>query len=196
MTPAEAQRTRPFAIVILGPGAVGKMTVGKALSRRTGFVLFHNHVVSDMILPFFGRQDAVFGSLTNRITRLLVAEILRADPAGIVLTRAHDFDDQGDAETMTMLLSLLRDREVAFVELRASLETRLARNRMPDRLAAKPSKRDLVDSERRLRDNDRRSFSPPDGVLPWPGRFLCIDNTELDPDEVVDRIVSDLQVMP
>jgi shikimate kinase len=30
-------------IVIFGPPAVGKMTVGQELARLTGYKLFHNH---------------------------------------------------------------------------------------------------------------------------------------------------------
>jgi shikimate kinase len=39
--------TPPALIFIVGPPAVGKMTVGAELARRTGFQLFHNHHAID-----------------------------------------------------------------------------------------------------------------------------------------------------
>jgi hypothetical protein len=39
-------------IFIIGPQAVGKMTVGHELSRMTGFKFMHNHQTIDLLLPF------------------------------------------------------------------------------------------------------------------------------------------------
>lgn len=40
-------------IILLGPHAVGKMTVGQALSRITGLKLFHNHMTIELLARFF-----------------------------------------------------------------------------------------------------------------------------------------------
>jgi len=40
-------------VVIFGPPAVGKMTVGMEIERRTGLRLFHNHMTVDPVLQFF-----------------------------------------------------------------------------------------------------------------------------------------------
>ena len=44
-------------IIIYGPAAVGKMTVGKELSKLTGYKLFHNHMSIEFVLQFF---DAIY----------------------------------------------------------------------------------------------------------------------------------------
>jgi len=40
-------------VVILGPPAVGKTTVGYELAKRTDTKVFHNHMAIDPILEFF-----------------------------------------------------------------------------------------------------------------------------------------------
>jgi guanylate kinase len=44
---------RLHLIVLFGPAAVGKMTVGLELQHRTGLRLFHNHMSVDLALHFF-----------------------------------------------------------------------------------------------------------------------------------------------
>jgi len=40
-------------VFIYGLPAVGKLTVAKKLSKITGFPIFHNHLVIEMISPIF-----------------------------------------------------------------------------------------------------------------------------------------------
>jgi len=40
-------------VVIFGPPAVGKMTVGRALTAQSRFRLFHNHAVLEPLLEVF-----------------------------------------------------------------------------------------------------------------------------------------------
>lgn len=40
-------------VIIFGPPAVGKMTVGHELCKATGFKLFHNHALIEPVLDIF-----------------------------------------------------------------------------------------------------------------------------------------------
>lgn len=40
-------------VIILGPHAVGKMTVGQELAAITGLKLFHNHMTIELVRNFF-----------------------------------------------------------------------------------------------------------------------------------------------
>ena len=40
-------------VIIFGPLAVGKMTVGQELEKITGLELFHNNMTIELVLPFF-----------------------------------------------------------------------------------------------------------------------------------------------
>jgi hypothetical protein len=187
MTRAESSTIVPAAVFILGPPAVGKMTVGQALARRTGFALLHNHVVSDIISPYFRSTTSQFAKLTKSITAQLVEELARSYP-GLIFTRTHCFKDPLDAEMMELLLDSLGAAPRGFVELRAPLEVRLHRNQTENRLLHKPTKRDLVASDARVRRNNSRSFDAPGGALPWSGLHMRLDNSELEPEQVAARI--------
>jgi hypothetical protein len=73
------------------------------------------------------------------------------------------------------------------VELQADVQTRLARNRSEDRLAAKSSKQDLKASEQRLLEAEDQYQLNSHGEFPFP-HHLLIDNTDLDPGSVARRI--------
>ncbi len=45
-------------VLLFGPQAVGKMTVGQELERLTGLKLFHNHMTIDLVAPFFSYGSA------------------------------------------------------------------------------------------------------------------------------------------
>lgn len=45
-------------VFILGDAAVGKMTVGQELMKRTKLRLFHNHMTIEPVLEIFGRFDS------------------------------------------------------------------------------------------------------------------------------------------
>ena len=40
-------------VLIFGPQAAGKMTVGQELVKMTDLKLFHNHMTIDLVSPFF-----------------------------------------------------------------------------------------------------------------------------------------------
>lgn len=56
-------------IVIFGPAAVGKMTVGMKVARLTGYKLFHNHMIIEPPLNFYGYDDEQFGKLLGEFRR-------------------------------------------------------------------------------------------------------------------------------
>ena len=56
-------------IILFGPPAVGKMTVGQELSRLTGYPLLHNHMTIDLVTEFFDFGTPQFGRLVPRSAR-------------------------------------------------------------------------------------------------------------------------------
>lgn len=58
-------------VIIFGPQAVGKMTVGQELSKKTNLKLFHNHMTIDLVSNFFsyGSQEG------KRLVKLFRKEI-------------------------------------------------------------------------------------------------------------------------
>lgn len=160
-------------VVIVGPSAVGKMTVGQALAARTGMTLYHNHLSIESVLPVFWFGEPAFGRLVDRIRALVFDEVIASDPArhlGLIFTFVWAFDSEEDHAYMASVRERFEAAgwRVCYAELRASLTTRLERNRAPERLAAKPSKRDVAATERHMRDGESayRTHTLPDERLP------------------------------
>ncbi|WP_433744437.1 hypothetical protein [Paenibacillus amylolyticus] len=113
-------------VIIFGPQAVGKMTVGQELEKITNLKLFHNHMTIELVSPYFS-----YGT-----------------PQG-----------QG-----------------------------LERNKSPNRLLHKPTKRDIALSERDLLDTMKHYRLNSEAGEITHEHYIRIDNTHKSPDEVAKLI--------
>jgi len=177
-------------VVLFGPPAVGKMSVGKALCEQTGFRLFHNHLLTEPLSTILDWETAEFKKLVKDVRLRVFEAAANSDIPGLVLTYVWAFDKPGDKESIDSLCSVFEAHGVkpSFVELKTTLETRLQRNRHPERLAAKASKRDVDASEKRLMNYEGKHRFNTDGDFYYPDRHLCIDNTNLSVGETVGQI--------
>jgi hypothetical protein len=182
-------------LLVFGPPAVGKMTVGRALADASTFRLFHNHHVIEPLLDVFEFESPQFQRLLGEFRQRVLEEAAGAD-VDLVFTLVWALDLEKDADAMRRHLAPFvdRGRRVAVVELYADLETRLARNRTPYRLTEKKSKRDLAWSEDNVRGLERIQMntgvpSPADEVLAgFP--HLRIDNTDRSPEDVAAQVLA------
>ena len=176
-------------VVMVGPPAVGKMTVGLALSARTGFPLFHNHIPIEAVLPVFDFGTAEFNRLVGGFRRAMLEEVSRSELRGFVYTIMFDFANPREIEFLRRLEAQFAPPEwrVVVVELEADLEVRLERNGSPERLAAKPSKREVEASRARLLAAEEKYQLNSNGDFRH-SEHLKIDNTVLTPDEAAARI--------
>jgi hypothetical protein len=186
---------RVSLLLILGPPAVGKMTVGRAIADRSDFRLFHNHHSIEMLLDVFDYGTPPFRTLNTEI-RSRVIEEAAASGTDLVFTFVMGMDEDSEADYLARLLAPYGD-EVAVLELVADLDTRLVRNRTEHRLAEKKSKRDVEWSDDNVRqlEADYRMTSEPGRDAPgervlarWP--HLVVDNTDLAAGEVADRALA------
>ena len=181
-------------IFIVGPPAVGKMTVGQALAKQTGYKLFHNHMSLELVNQFFDWGTPHFQALDKTIRFSIFTEVAKSDVEGLIFTLVWAFNEKEDEEYVDEIVEIFakRNPEVLFVELKADLDERLKRNAHPNRLQHKPSKRDVEASNKRLLYHDEKyRMNSLDGEFPNK-RFLKIDNTHLSPEEVGEMIVEEL----
>ena len=177
-------------VIIIGPPAVGKMTVGRALEKITDLKLFHNHMSIELVLNFFPFDSPGFSKLDHAIRFSVFREVAQSDLEGLIFTVVWDFDCKEDEDFVDEIIAVFKEKEaqICLVELRADLEKRLERNRHEDRLAAKPSKRDVEWSEKvMLYHEEKYRMNSEEGEFKEKNIFR-IDNTELSPQEVALRI--------
>jgi hypothetical protein len=180
----------PTLVFIVGPGAVGKMTVGQELAARTGLKLFHNHHTIDLVLRFFPFGTPPFNRLVGEFRRRMMEEVAASDLPGLIFTYVWAFDQPGDRREVEAYASIFRARggSVFFVELQAPQDVRLERNETALRLAEKPFKRDLAESRRQLLWLDTFQLDSR-GTFDGRADYLRIDNTERSAAEVAEAVI-------
>ena len=66
-------------VILFGPLAVGKMTVGQELEKITSLKLFHNHMTIELVLPFFDRKSKTFRKLVDSVRIQMFKEIAKSN---------------------------------------------------------------------------------------------------------------------
>ena len=181
----------PLVLFVVGPPAVGKMSVGQAVAERSGLRLFHNHLSTELALRYFDYGTPAFHRISAAIRRQIVEEVAASDLPGLVFTYVWAFDLPQDRATVEEYARPFRERggRVLFLELEAARGERLRRNEGASRLAEKPSKRDLEASRRNLLELDARYQLNSGGAFDGRADWLRIDNTHLEPADVAERVI-------
>jgi AAA domain len=182
----------PTLLLVVGPPAVGKMTVGQEIAQRTGLKLFHNHHTIDLALRFFAYGTPAFHRLVGEFRRRIFEEVAASDLPGLIFTYVWAFDDPSDAAAVDEYAAPFRSRggRVLFVELEATQEERLRRNESEFRLAEKPSKRDVVASRERLLEIDAKYQLNSNGRFDGRPDYLRLDNTNVTAADVAERVIT------
>ena len=177
-------------IVVCGPQAVGKMTVAESLRDKLKYNMMMNHdsiEVSDKIFGFATPAQKEF----NRFFREKAFELAVKHNVDFIFTYVCAFEMPEEREYLTKLADLFVSNggSFFFVELSADLATRLARNETPYRMERKASKRDVAWSRSNLlKDAENHRLNSDEGEV-WFEHHMKIDNTNLTPDEVADRVI-------
>lgn len=170
-------------IVLIGSGAVGKMTVGQELMKITDYRLFHNHMMIEPVIEIFGRFD---GAVIKKLREDIFDAFLKTAYGGMIFTYMWAFDMQSDWDYIKSVADKFEATggTVYYVELVADREVRIERNKTENRLRNKASKRDIVVSEdRMLREETKYRLVSNEGEIPFKN-YMRIDNTNLEPEEV------------
>ena len=180
----------PNFIQIIGPQAVGKMTVGQELSKKTGYKLLYNHMTIEMVRQIFDYDKKAFRKINSIIRYEILKEFSKSKEKGIIFTGCFDFGNnfEEEKEETDKWMSLFE--ETYTIELETTLEERLRRNKTANRLAYKASKRDLEWSEKdllRSMEEHRLNSKPGEGEKIFRN-FVKIDNTNLSAEKTADII--------
>ena len=184
-------------IVICGPQAVGKMTVAEALRDKLRCSMMMNHDSIELSDHIFGFGTPAQKELNGAIRETVFALAVKHN-IDLIFTFVCAFDMPEDVDYLKNLERQFTQSGGAFyfVELFAAIETRLARNETPHRMERKPSKRNVEWSRRDLlKTAERYRLNTDEGEILF-AHHLKIDNTDLDPDAVADRIIAAFGLAP
>ena len=185
-------------VIVFGPPAVGKMTVGREICARTGYRLFHNHMTVEPLLGVFDFGTPPFVRLSAEIRLRVMEEAVGSGLPGLVFTMVWALELAEDLALIRSYVDLVEAAggRVTFVELAAGLDTRLARNNTELRLAEKRSKRDrafndanVVELESYVMNTRAGARTVAEDLLDDHAHVRIV-NDELSPEAVADRVVA------
>ena len=185
-------------VILFGPPAVGKMTVGREVARLTPYRLFHNHATIEPLLEVFDWGTPAFETLREEFRTRVIQEAVAHDLPGLVFTFVWGLDSAEDTAYVERLVAPVVEagHPVDFVELWSSQETRLSREGTPLRLQHKASKRDVEWARGHLVEMDAASrlSTGPDQPFPLAGRHPHhrVDNDGLSPTQAAQAVVATL----
>ncbi len=178
-------------VIILGPHAVGKMTVGQELAKITDLRLFHNHMSIELTRKLFDRSEKEWSFLNGTIRQTVFELFAKGDFPGLIFTYLCLFEMQSEFDYLQSIIDLFKSNgaNCYIVELCADFDERIVRNKSENRLLHKESKRNIEWSEAEMRStSEKHRLNSHDGEsLPFEN-YIKIDNTNISPDEVARMI--------
>lgn len=170
--------TLPRHVLLYGPPAAGKQTVGTALAASTGFRLLHNHLSIDVVRHLFDFGAPGFWATVRDVRLAMVA---RAAEHGVDIISTYVFSPMEERSYLDAVHGAIADvGGVTYrVQLRPSLEALASRAREPSRVASSK----LTDPARILAAVEELELYAPIELMD-----LSIDNSELSPDDVAKQI--------
>src|SRR5699024_8201196 len=182
-------------VLIFGPQAVGKMTVGQELEKITGLKLFHNHMTIELLEPFLGFSSEMW-NLSNQFRMEIFKSVAKSEQEGLTFTYVWAFDQQEDWDFVDGVCEIFESEgaSIYFVELEADIDERLERNKNPHRLEHKPTKRNVKWSENELKETMKKyRLNSRKGEIKKEN-YIRINNTNLNSVEVAKMISEKLNL--
>ena len=180
----------PKFVMIVGPQAVGKMTVGQELAKITNLKLLHNHMTIELLTKIFDYSKESYTKLNLEFRTRIFEEFAKSAEYGLVFTCCFDFDVTEEWEIIRKWRNIFKENggECYFIELETSLEERLRRNKTANRLENKPSKKDLKWSEKDIiKSNEKHRGNSNPNEIPFEN-YYRINNTNISAEETAKMI--------
>jgi shikimate kinase len=171
-------------IVLYGPPAAGKYTIAKALSEKTEYKFFHNHLTVDLLKSVFTFGTPDFFRLSQKI-RLDIFEQAAKENISIIFTYVYGKDKDDDFIKRMLQTVTSNGGEVVFIQIYCEKEELLKRVKEDSR-----KQFHKLNSEEKLLETLLRGdcMSSIDFV-----ESAKIDSTHLSVDETVARALEIIQ---
>lgn len=172
-------------LFIYGLPATGKLTIAELLAARTGYRLFHNHMVVDMLLDIFDFGAKPFVEMREELWLSMVDQCARSG-TDLIFTFAPEHTVRP-----TFIPELLRITSAANVEVHF-IELTCTPGILAGRIGAASRHRYKKLTSPRLFNELYSIGAFTTENLPTPE--LSIDTSQLTPAESADRIIQRLQL--
>lgn len=174
-------------LILFGPPAVGKTTVGKLLESMTDFKLFHNHMVMDGIMHIFGVGTPSEDRL-SKIVRTAIIEEAASQRVDLIFTYVWNFGKEKGKANIDVYKRIYESRggDVLFVELAAPLEVRIERAGFLDR---RQTKAHAPDPDRVAYLEENMNLKTPSPFF-YPQSYKKIDTTNKSPVQIAQEIAA------
>ena len=93
-------------ILITGPQAVGKMTVGQELVKITNLKLLHNHMTIELLTKIFDYSRDTFRKLNEEFRVQIFEEFAKSNEEGMIFTTTWNFDSKEDWNMMYRFINI------------------------------------------------------------------------------------------
>jgi cytidylate kinase len=186
---------KPKAIIIIGPPAVGKYTIGKMLSTACNYRFLHEHQIVDIASALFDENSTERTTYYFKLRLDIFSDFIKYNTTNrsIVTTFVHLFDNDYYNNFITSFLAMFQKNnyEVYIIELTASYEERIKRNTNEDRLQANPSKRNIENSTKKMNavEGKHRTNSVESDTLFANYHHTIISTELLSQEEVVQEMI-------
>ena len=97
-------------VIIIGPHAVGKMTVGQELAKLSGLKLFHNHMTIELVSNFFSYGTRQGCQLVNKIRNEFFSAFDESEGAGYLFTFVWAFSEKGEREYIEGVSTFFKEK--------------------------------------------------------------------------------------
>lgn len=104
-------------IIITGPQAVGKMTVGQELTKITNLKLLHNHMTIELLTKIFDYSRESFRKLNEEFRMQIFKEFVKSEEEGIIFTTTWDFDDKEEWNRIYKYIQIFREKILKYILL-------------------------------------------------------------------------------
>lgn len=167
-------------LVIYGAPASGKLTVGREVAERTGFALFHNHLIVDALLAVFRFGSPEFVRLREQFWIDTIRAAVHIDRS-LVFTFCPELSvDPAFPERLKTVVEQAGGA-VSFIRLDVAEEEQERRLTAPSRTGGKLRRVPVLRSF-------RSNFNTAMELMPAP--HLAIDTTATSAAVAADRIVT------
>lgn len=166
-------------VFLYGQAAAGKLTVARELAARTGFALFHNHLIVDAVAAVFPFGSPEFVRLRERFWLETFEAAMRAGRS-LIFTFAPEGTVAADFPARVEALVRSLGGEVVFVAL--TLDPAEQERRIANASRSEFGKLTSLDLLRQLRGD----FDTAMAAMPAPALTVATDPTP--PEEAAERI--------